>query len=180
MIGYPVALKIESPDIPHKTEAGVVRLNIKDATDLRRAYDEITAAAKRVEPTPRIAGVLVAEMVKPGLEIVIGAKIDPQFGPLVTVGMGGVLVELLNDVQVGLAPVTQAEARNMIDSLKGRKLFDGFRGAPPANMDALTDMVVRLSELIADHRDRITEIDINPVLLAPDGGVAVDALLVVE
>jgi acyl-CoA synthetase (NDP forming) len=179
-IGYPVALKIESPDIPHKTEAGVVRLNIKDATDLRRAYDEITAAAKRVQPAPRIAGVLVAEMVKPGLEIVIGAKLDPQFGPLVTVGMGGVLVELLRDVQVGLAPVTQAEARHMIDSLKGRQLFDGFRGAPPANIDALTDMVVRLSELIADHRDRITEIDINPVLLAADGGVAVDALLVVE
>jgi acetate---CoA ligase (ADP-forming) len=179
-IGYPVALKIESPDIPHKTEAGVVRLNIRNAADLHRAYEEITAAAERVEPPPRIAGVLVAEMVKPGLEIVIGAKIDPQFGPLVTVGMGGVFVELLRDVQVGLAPVTQAEARYMIDSLKGRPLFDGFRGAPPAHIDALTDMVVRLSELIADHRDRITEIDINPVLLAEDGGVAVDALLVVE
>ena len=179
-LGYPVALKIESPDIPHKTEAGVVRLNIKNASDLRRAYDEITAAAGRVQPAPRIAGVLVAEMVKPGLEIVIGAKIDPQFGPLVTVGMGGVLVELLRDVQVGLAPVTQAEARHMIDELKGRQLFDGFRGAPPANIDALTDMVVRLSELIADHRERIGEIDINPVLLAEDGGVAVDALLVVE
>ena len=179
-IGYPVALKIESPDIPHKTEAGVVRLNIQDGVALRRAYDEITAAAKRVQPAPHIAGVLVAEMVKPGLEIVIGAKLDPQFGPLVTVGMGGVLVELLRDVQVGLAPVTQTEARYMIDSLKGRQLFDGFRGAPPANIDVLTDMVVRLSELIADHRERITEIDVNPVLLAADAGVAVDALLVIE
>jgi len=179
-IGYPVALKIESPDIPHKTEAGVVRLNIHNASDLRHAYDEITGAAGRVQPAPRIAGVLVAEMVKPGLEIVIGASIDPQFGPLITVGLGGVLVELLRDVQVGLAPVTQAEARHMIDSLKGRQLFDGFRGAPPANIGALTDMVVRLSELIADHRERISEIDINPVLLTIDGGVAVDALLVVE
>ncbi|MBL8386262.1 MAG: acetate--CoA ligase family protein [Burkholderiales bacterium] len=179
-IGYPVAVKIESPDIPHKTEAGVVRLGIRDADELRRAYDEIVAAAGRVEPKPRVAGVLVCEMVSRGVEIVVGAKVDPQFGPLVTVGMGGVLVELLKDVQVGLAPVTPTEARDMIDRLKARKLLDGYRGAPPAHVEALVDMVVRLSELIADHADRISEIDVNPVLLGPDGGVAVDALIVVD
>ena len=179
-IGYPVALKIESPDIPHKTDAGVVRLGLADAADLRLAHQEIVAAALRVEPRPRIAGVLVAEMAPPGLEVVIGATVDPQFGPLVTVGMGGVLVELLADVQVGLCPVSPAEARDMIDRLKARRLFDGFRGAPPADVDAQIDMVVRLSELMADHADRIAEIDVNPVLLGSRGGIAVDALLVVN
>lgn len=177
-VGYPVALKIESEDIPHKTDAGVVRLGIKDAAELRRAYDSITVAAGRLAPPPRIAGALVSEMAKPGLEIVVGAKIDPQFGPLVTVGMGGILVELLRDVQVALAPVTPTEARDMIDRLKARKLLDGFRGARPANVDALVDIVVRLSELAADHADRIAEIDVNPVLLGEAGGVAVDALIV--
>ena len=179
-IGWPVALKIESPDIAHKTEAGVVRLNVRDAAELRVAYEEITAAAARVSPPARIAGVLVAEMARPGLEVVVGARRDPQFGPLVTVGMGGVLVELLRDVQVALAPVTPAEARQMIDRLKARALFDGFRGSKPASIDTLVDIVVRLSELAADHADRIAEIDVNPILLREDGGVAVDALLVVD
>jgi acyl-CoA synthetase (NDP forming) len=177
-IGYPVALKIESEDIPHKTEAGVVRLNIRDESALRTAHDEIVAAANRISPKPRIAGVLVAEMARPGLEIVVGAKVDPVFGPVVTVGMGGVLVEILRDVQVALAPVTPTEARAMIDRLKARKMLDGFRGAPPADVEALVDMVVRLSEFVADHGDKIAEIDVNPVLLGPKGGVAVDALIV--
>jgi acyl-CoA synthetase (NDP forming) len=179
-IGYPVALKIESPDIPHKTEAGVVRLGLKDTDALRTAYAEITAAAARVTPAPRVAGVLVAEMARPGLEMVVGARNDPQFGPLVTVGMGGVLVELLRDVQVALAPVTPAEARHMIERLEGRPLLDGFRGSKRASVEALVDIVVRLSELAADHADRIDEIDVNPVLLGESGGVAVDALLVVN
>jgi acyl-CoA synthetase (NDP forming) len=177
-IGYPVALKIESEDIPHKTEAGVVRLNLRDEGALRTAYDEIVAAANRLSPKPRIAGVLVAEMAKPGLEIVVGAKVDPVFGPVVTVGMGGVLVEILRDVQVALAPVTTAEARAMIDRLKARQMLDGFRGAPPADVETLIDMVVRLSEFVADHADKIAEIDVNPVLLGPRGGIAVDALIV--
>jgi acyl-CoA synthetase (NDP forming) len=153
---------------------------VKDAVALRAAYAEITAAAARVTPAPRVAGVLVAEMARPGVEMVVGARNDPQFGPLVTVGMGGVLVELLRDVQVALAPVTPAEARHMIERLKGRPLLDGFRGSKPASVEALVDIVVRLSELAADHADRIDEIDVNPVLLGESGGVAVDALLVVN
>ena len=178
-IGYPVALKIESPDIAHKTDAGVVRLGVANAEALQHAYAEITAAAARVTPAPRIAGVLVAEMVAPGLEMMVGVTQDPQFGPIVTVGIGGVLVELLADVQVGLAPVTPAEARGMIDRLKGRKLLDGYRGSRAVDLDALVDIVVRLSELASDHADRITEIDVNPVIMGEKGGVAVDALLVV-
>ena len=178
-IGYPVALKIESPDIAHKTEAGVVSLGITDAEALRRAYDEIHAAAGRVSPAPRVAGVLVSEMIGAGLEMMVGARRDPQFGPLVTVGVGGVLVELLADVQVGLAPVTPMEARDMIDRLKARKLLDGYRGAAPVDIEALVDIVVRLSELAADHADRIDEIDVNPVIMGAHGAIAVDALLVV-
>lgn len=179
-IGYPVALKIESPDIAHKTDAGVVRLGIADAKALEVAYAEITAAAARISPAPRVAGVLVAEMVAPGLEMMVGVTQDPQFGPIITVGLGGVLVELLADVQVGLAPVTPAEARGMIDRLKGRRLLDGYRGSPAVDIDALVDTVVRLSELAADHADRISEIDVNPVIMGGKGGVAVDALLVVN
>ncbi len=179
-IGYPVALKIESPDIAHKTDAGVVRLGIADPKALEIAYAEITAAAARITPAPRIAGVLVAEMVSPGLEMMVGVTQDPQFGPIVTVGIGGVLVELLADVQVGLAPVTPAEARGMIDRLKGRRLLDGYRGSPAVDIEALVDTVVRLSELAADHADRISEIDVNPVIMGDKGGIAVDALLVVN
>ncbi|MBL8376844.1 MAG: acetate--CoA ligase family protein [Burkholderiales bacterium] len=177
-IGYPVALKIESPDIAHKTDAGVVRLGVADAAALRVAYAEIVAAAGRLTPAPRVAGVLVAEMVSSGVEMVVGAKVDAQFGPLVTVGMGGVLVEIMQDVQVGLAPVTPTEARAMIDALKGRKLLDGYRGAPPCDVEALVDTVVRVSELIADHAGRIAEIDVNPVIMGATGGIAVDALFV--
>lgn len=179
-IGYPVALKIESPDIAHKTDAGVVRLGVADDAALERAYAEITAAAARVKPAPRVAGVLVAEMVGAGLEMMVGVTQDPQFGPIVTVGVGGVLVELLADVQVGLAPVTPSEARHMIDRLKGRKLLDGYRGSRAVDVEALVDVVVRLSELAADHADRIEEIDVNPVIMGEKGGIAVDALLVVN
>lgn len=178
-IGYPVALKIESPDIAHKTDAGVVRLGVTDPKALEIAYAEITAAAARIQPAPRVAGALVSEMVGPGLEMMVGVTQDPQFGPVVTVGIGGVLVELLADVQAGLAPVTPHEARSMIDRLKGRRLLEGYRGSKRVDIEALVDIVVRLSELAADHADRITEVDVNPVILGEKGGIAVDALLVV-
>lgn len=179
VIGYPVALKIESPDIAHKTDVGVVRLAITGADALRLAYADISAAAGRITPAPRVAGVLVSEMIASGVEMMVGVTRDPQFGPIVTVAMGGVLVELLGDVQVGLAPVTPAEALNMIDRLKGRKLLDGYRGSRRVDIDALVDVMVRVSELAADHAQRIAEIDVNPVIISEHGAIAVDALLVV-
>ena len=179
-IGYPVALKIECPDIAHKTDAGVVRLAITSADALRQAYAEISAAAAHITPPARIAGVLVSEMIATGLEMMVGVTRDPQFGPVVTVAMGGVLVELLGDVQVGLAPVTPAEAIDMIDRLKGRKLLDGYRGSKRVDIDALVDVIVRVSELAADHAQRISEIDVNPVIMGGQGAIAVDALIVVS
>ena len=177
-LGYPVALKVESPDIAHKTEAGVIRLDLRDAAALRRAYDEITEAAARVTPRPRINGVLVQPMAPKGVELVIGARIDPQFGPLILVGSGGVLVELLRDSVVALAPVGRETAMAMLHRLKGARLLTGFRGSVPVDLAPIADAICRVSELIADHREAIAEIDVNPLICGAAGPVAVDALIV--
>ena len=177
-LGYPVALKVESPDIAHKTEAGVIRLDLRDAAALRPAYAEIIAAAERVTPPPRINGVLVQPMAPKGAELVIGARIDAQFGPLVVVGSGGVLVELLRDSVVALAPVGPETALAMLRRLKGARLLSGFRGSATLDLAPIADVVCRVSELIADHRGAIAEIDVNPLICGPRGPVAVDALIV--
>ncbi len=176
-LGYPVAMKVESPDLPHKTEAGVIRLNLKSEAEVRTAYAEVMANANKVSPKPRLNGVLVQPMVSGGVEVIIGAKVDPLFGPLVIVGSGGVLVELMKDSAVGLAPVTKHEARGMIDKLKGSVLLKGFRKMPKVDLDKLADIIVRVSEFAADQRDRITELDINPLICGADRIVAVDALI---
>jgi acetate---CoA ligase (ADP-forming) len=177
-LGYPVALKLESPDIAHKTEAGVIRLDLRDPAALRRAYDEILAAAARLSPRPRINGMLVQPMAPKGVELVIGARIDPQFGPLIVVGSGGILVELLRDSVVALAPVGRDTALAMLRRLKGAALLAGFRGSAPVELGPVADAVCRVSELIADQREAIAEIDVNPLICSPAGIVAVDALIV--
>lgn len=177
-IGFPVVMKAESPDIPHKTEAGVIRLNLKNAAEVRAAYDAILAAANRVTPAPRINGIVVQNMALAGTEMMVGARNDPQFGPLVTVGLGGIWVEVMRDTAFSLAPVSRLEAREMIQSLKSYKLLTGFRGTPPADIEQLVDTVCRVSELAADLSDEIAEIDVNPVLTGPDGCIAVDALVI--
>ena len=177
-LGFPVALKVESPDLPHKTEAGVIRLNLKTADEVKSAYDAVMANAGKMSPKPHINGVLVQPMVPAGVEIMIGARVDPQFGPLIVVGLGGIFVELLKDTALELAPVTRMEAISMLHKLKGRTLLDGFRGSAPAHLDALADVIVRLSEFIADQQDRITELDVNPLICTGDRVIAVDALIV--
>jgi acetyl-CoA synthetase len=176
-LGYPVALKVESPDIPHKTEAGVVRLGIADEPGLREAYDAVLANARAAGPAPRIAGVLVQPMVKGDVEIIVGGRVDPQFGPLVLVGTGGIMVELLKDATVSLAPVGVERARMMLLGLKGAALLRGFRGRPPVDIDALAQAVARISEFIHDHADRVMELDVNPILCSGSGVVAVDGLV---
>jgi acetyl-CoA synthetase len=176
-LGYPVALKIESPDLPHKTEAGVVRLNLRDAAEVRDAFDIVSRNAARVSPAPRITGVLVQPMVPAGVELMIGARVDPQFGPLIIVGFGGVLVEVLRDHAVGLAPVGREEALAMVLGLKGSEALRGFRGAAPVDLDALADIVVRVGMFVADHADVVAELDINPLICAGGRILAVDALI---
>ncbi|WP_137128305.1 acetate--CoA ligase family protein [Roseomonas sp. HF4] len=177
-LGYPVAMKVESPDLPHKTEAGVIRLRLKDAAEVRDAFAVVMANAKRHAPGARINGVLVQPMAKPGVELMAGGRVDPLMGPLIVTGLGGVLVELMRDSALALAPVTQAEARAMFGRLRGRAALEGFRGAPAADLDVLAGIVARLSEFVADQRGRIAELDVNPIIVAGAEAVAVDALIV--
>ena len=177
-MGYPVVMKMESPDLPHKTEAGVIKLNLKSADEVRSAHATIMANAHHHAPNARINGVLVQPMMKQGTEVMIGSRNDPLFGPLIVVGLGGVLVELLKDTQVALAPVTHAEARGLLTRLKGRAALEGFRGSEPVNIVELADIICKLSELAADQRDRIAEFDVNPLICAGATITAVDALIV--
>jgi acyl-CoA synthetase (NDP forming) len=177
-LGFPVAMKVESPDIPHKTEAGVIRLNLTTAEDVKAAHDAVMANAYKYNAKARINGVLVQPMVPSGTEIMVGAKIDPLFGPMIITGLGGILVELLKDTAVELAPVTQHEAKAMLGRLKGQAMLSGFRGAEPVNQDKLAAVIVRLAEFIADQQGLVAELDVNPLICSGDRIVAVDALIV--
>jgi acetate---CoA ligase (ADP-forming) len=177
-LGYPVVLKVESPDLPHKTEAGVVRLNLRNADEVREAYQTIIARANAVTPPPRILGVLVQKMMPQGIEMVVGARVDPLFGPLVVVGLGGILVELLQDTALAPAPVTHAEALALLAELKGARLLDGFRGMAAVDRDRLADVICRVAAFAADHREAVTELDVNPLICTGGNITAVDALIV--
>ena len=177
-LGFPVVMKVESPDLPHKTEAGVIRLNLRSEADVRTAYAAVMANAAKVSPPPRINGVLVQPMVPQGVELVIGARNDPLFGPLIVVGLGGILVELLKDSALSPAPVTALEARGMLLRLKGYKLLEGFRGMAAVDVDKLAEIISRVSRFAADHTDQIAELDINPLICGGDQITAVDALIV--
>jgi acyl-CoA synthetase (NDP forming) len=176
-VGLPVVLKIASPDIPHKTEAGGVRLNLRTTEEVRAAFGDIIARAKAWSPTARIDGVVVQPMVPPGTEIMVGGRVDPQFGPMVVVGLGGVFVELLRDVAVRPAPVGLQEARSMLGELKAQQALQGFRGAAPVDLDRLADVIMRVSELMDDLRDVVAEVDVNPLVCDGARIVAVDALV---
>ncbi len=176
---FPVAVKVESGDVPHKTEAGAVRLDIRDLAGLKQAARETVAAARKHKPDARIDGVLVQEMAG-GVEVILGAVNDATFGPTVTFGIGGVFTELLHDVTHQFAPFDIATARGMIGNVKGAALLNGYRGRPPLDVAALADALARLSLLIADHADRIAEIDVNPLFVLEKGVVAADALIVLK
>ncbi len=177
-IGYPVVLKAESAAIPHKTEAGVVRLRLGSGEEVRDAFNAIMAAASRLPEKPHVNGVLVQEMIGEGVEVMIGTRYDPQFGPLIVCGLGGVLVEILEDTACALAPIGKEQALAMLKSLKGYRLLTGFRGGKTANIGLLAETVARISELAADLGPRLAELDVNPVIAGDDHLVAVDALAV--
>lgn len=178
---FPLAVKIESPDLPHKTEAGAVRLGITDLAALKTAVRDILASAQKFRPAAHIDGILVQEMAA-GLEVIVGAVNDPVFGPVVAFGLGGIHTELLKDVTLAFAPFDAASAKEMIFQIKGSALLAGFRGQPALDIDALADALARVSLLIADHAGHIAEIDINPLFMRPagQGVVAADALIVLK
>lgn len=179
-MGWPVVLKIASPDIAHKTEAGGVALDLRDADAVRTAFERVMASVAEKAPHARIDGIQVQKMMPPGREMVVGTVNDPDFGPMVMLGLGGIYVEVLRDVVFALAPLDAAEARDMVDRLAARALLDGVRGQPPADVDALVGLLVAVSELAAAGAGEIAEMDLNPVLVYPagQGAVAVDALIV--
>jgi acyl-CoA synthetase (NDP forming) len=178
-LGYPCVLKIASVDIPHKTELGALRLGLENKENVEKAYNEMLATIKTNKPAANIEGVLVQRQMK-GVECLLGISLDEQLGPTMVLGLGGVFVEILKDVAIRIPPIDATEARRALESLKGREIFSGVRGAPPADIDALADIAARLSWLAYDLRDDITEMDLNPVvaLAAGEGAFAVDALLV--
>ena len=178
-LGYPVVLKVQSPDIPHKTEARAVRLGVDSDTAVALAFDEIMRNAQAYQADARIEGVLVQEMVVGGIETILGVTNDPLFGPAVMFGLGGIFAEVLHDVSFRLAPVTYSVALEMIDEIKGSAVLKGARGAAPADIDALAGAIVRVSAMAVDLQDHLAELDINPLFVLPKGqGVkAGDALL---
>jgi acyl-CoA synthetase (NDP forming) len=179
-LGYPVALKIDSPDILHKTEAGGIRLGVRSAEEVRRAYTEIIASVVAHSPDATISGLLVQEMVAEGVEVIAGVSYDAQLGPILLFGTGGVLVEVYDDVALRRCPLTLAEAQAMLSEVKGARLLRGFRGRLPADVAALVETLVRISWLAVHLEGHLAELDINPLMVLPAGrGVrAVDALAV--
>ena len=177
-LGHPVAVKIESADLPHKTEVDGVALGLGDDDAVRTAAEAIIASARQHAPSARIDGVLVQKMAPPGVELVIGARQDPAFGPVVMVGLGGVLVEVLRDAAFAAAPVSEAQAERMLASLRGAALLDGVRGAPPVDRAALCTLISRVSRLAEATGPDLAELDLNPVIAGPEGVAVADWLLV--
>ena len=182
-IGWPVVMKVMSPQILHKTEAKIIGIGLKNADEIREKFPILMENAKKYAPDATIDGMLIQEMAgKPVAEVILGITQDPQFGPAVVFGSGGVLVEVMKDSAIGIPPLSKADALNMIKSTKGYKLLTGFRGNPVADIDALADTLVKVSYLAAEGADKVNALDVNPLLVYPEGqGVlAVDALLEVK
>ena len=167
-IGYPIVMKIASPQIIHKSDAGGVRVNLTDDAGVKSAFREITSNAKKYDKSAEIKGVLIVEMVQGGKELIIGSKLEPGFGPVVMLGMGGIYVEVLKDVTFRLAPLTDREADGMISSIKTQKLLQGVRGEKPSDIAKLSECIQRLSQLVSDFKE-IRELDMNPVLVMEKG-----------
>ena len=178
-MGFPVVLKISSPDIVHKSDAGGVKLGLANATQVGKAYTEITSSIKNQYPQAQIQGVSVQKMAPDGTEVIIGMSKDPQFGPVLMFGLGGVLVEVLKDVSFRITPVTTRDASEMIKEIKGYPILQGYRGKEPANITALEELIVKVSEFV-EQNPQIKELDLNPVFAYKDKAVAVDARIVLE
>jgi acyl-CoA synthetase (NDP forming) len=178
-LGFPVVLKVVSPQITHKSDVGGVKLNLNSQKEVRAAFDEIMASARQAVRDATIEGVSVQQMARPGVEVIIGMTKDPQFGPVLMFGLGGVLVEVLKDVAFRIVPLTPRDARQMIREIKGFPILEGFRGQEPADLEALEGILLRLSSFVEEHPE-IEEMDLNPIFAYGDGAVAVDARIVVS
>jgi len=178
-LGYPVVLKIVSPDILHKSDSGGVIVNLKSKTEVQDAYGKTLENAKRYKATAKIAGVLVQEMAPQSTEVIVGAVKDPQFGQTLMFGLGGVFVEILKDVTFKIAPITREDAREMVTGIKAYPLLKGYRNTPATDVDAILNILLNASRLVMDN-PQIKELDLNPVLAYEKGAKTVDARIILE
>lgn len=176
---YPVALKIVSPEIIHKSDIGGVKLGLRSAAQVRKAYDQLMETARQKAPGARILGVSVQRMATPGIEVIIGMSKDPQFGPVLMFGLGGILVEVLKDVSFRIVPLNERDAREMVREIKAYPVLEGFRGREPGDIAFLEETLLKVSRFV-ESTPEIKELDLNPIIVYRDGGVAVDARIVLE
>ena len=177
-IGFPVVMKIVSPQVIHKTDAGGVKLNVNSDNEVAAAFDEITRNARNYNAKADIRGVLIEKMVKPSTEIIIGVTRDPTFGPAIMFGLGGIFVELLKDVSFRIAPITQSDAKEMINEIKALPMLQGFRGGPNVDLKNIVETLLKVSKFTIDYIDDILEIDLNPIFAYDDHLLTVDARVI--
>ncbi len=181
-IGYPLVIKLMSPDIVHKTEAGIIKLNIHDEEELKRAYNEVLLNAKKYNPNAVIVGINIQKMMNNGVvEIIIGGMRDVNFGPVLMCGLGGIFVEIFKDVSYRVCPITEKEALKMIKSIKAFPLLDGYRGAPKADLNSIVNIIMKCCRLMMENPD-IENFDLNPVIVFKkgEGAVVVDARIILK
>jgi len=178
-LGYPVVLKIVSPDIIHKSDVGGVIVDLKTPEEVKNAYQNIITSVKKHKAEADITGILVQEMAPASTEVIVGATKDPQFGPSLMFGLGGVFVEILQDVTFRIAPITETDAREMISEVKAYPLLKGYRNNPPADIDAIINILLRTSQLVMDYPE-IEELDLNPIMVYEKGAKTVDARIILK
>jgi acetyl-CoA synthetase (ADP-forming) len=178
-IGCPVVLKIASPDIIHKFDVGGVALNLKSQAEIRDTYNKILANIKQHKPDAKIVGIVVQEMATPSTEVIVGATKDPQFGPALMFGLGGIFVEVLKDVTFRIAPITEEDAREMITEVKAYPILKGYRGQPQVDIEAIVKILLSTSKLMMEHQE-IKELDLNPIIVYEKGAKTVDARIILE
>jgi acyl-CoA synthetase (NDP forming) len=178
-MGFPVVLKISSPEVIHKSDSGGVKLSLNNAAEVKKAYDEILKKVKKQYPEAAVHGVSVQKMVRPGTEVIIGTSKDPQFGPVIMFGLGGIFVELLKDLSFRVIPVKRKDAQEMIQEIKGYPLLKGYRGKEPSSITALVEIILKISKFI-EQNSRVKELDLNPIFAYRDKAVAVDARIILE
>ena len=176
-LGFPVALKIASSDVIHKTDAGGVKLALTTAAQVGKAYTDILKSINQGNPDVRIQGISVQKMAEPGVEVIIGVTKDAQFGPVLMFGLGGILVEILKDVSFRIVPLEKRDAREMIHEIKGFPVLEGYRGSEPVNLAKLEDMIIKVSAFVEQHPE-VEQLDLNPVFASKSGAVAVDARVI--
>jgi acyl-CoA synthetase (NDP forming) len=178
-LGFPVVLKIASPDIIHKSDAGGVKLGLASAEAVGQAYGDIMAAAKKSYPKAKIMGVAVQKMARPGVEVIIGMSQDEQFGPVLMFGLGGILVEVLKDVSFRLVPLAKRDAAEMVREIKGYPLLEGYRGGEKVKIAYLEKLLLKVSDFV-EKNPEVRELDLNPIFAYSDGALAVDARVILE